>query len=148
MPGPSLSSTAVGTINGSASSSNAAGKAKPTGIDTSPTLAPTPAEEEAAELQTTVMLVRNNAALDAQLEDRPLAKKEKELQEHEIQEHQQTEPPESAPDVKEPSPKPEKIHKKALLKNDDYELVRIGKVRYCSITTCNPIISFIFFFSF
>ncbi|KAF9486425.1 hypothetical protein BDN70DRAFT_869968 [Pholiota conissans] len=128
VPGPSISSTAAGSINGSASSSNATDKAKPTGIDTSPTLPPTPAEEEAAELQTTVMLVRNNAALDAQLEDRPLAKKEKELQEHEIQEHQRTEPPESAPDVKEPSPKPEKIHKKALLKNDDYELVRIGKL--------------------
>jgi RNA polymerase II subunit A-like phosphatase len=76
------------------------------------------------------MLTRNNAALDAQLEERPLAKKEKELQEHEIQENQQAEhlAVETASNVKEPSPKPEKHHKKALLKNDDYELVRIGKV--------------------
>ena len=76
------------------------------------------------------MLTRNNAALDAQLEERPLAKKEKELQEHETQENQQAEQlaTETTSNVKEPSPKPEKHHKKALLKNDDYELVRIGKV--------------------
>lgn len=79
------------------------------------------------------MLTQNNAALDAQLEERPLARKEKELQENKSQEEQQSEQTtsETTPVVKEPSPKPEKMHKKALLKNDDYELIRIGKVCFC-----------------
>ncbi|KAF8956077.1 hypothetical protein BDZ97DRAFT_221596 [Flammula alnicola] len=129
-PGPPPPSKAAENINGSSSSSNPSGDAQPTGVDTSPTINLTLEEEEMAELETTVMLTRNNAALDAQLEERPLAKKEKELQEHEIQEHQHLEhvPTEPAPNAKEPSPKPEKIHKKALLKNDDYELDRIGKL--------------------
>ncbi|KAF8913223.1 hypothetical protein CPB84DRAFT_529609 [Gymnopilus junonius] len=96
---------------------------------------PSVEEQEKAEQQTTAMLTQNNAALDAQLEERPLAKKEKELQEHEIEEqhHQQdkaqTPSPEATPTPSvEPPPKPEKVHKKALLKNDDYELQRVSKL--------------------
>jgi len=84
------------------------------------------------------MLTENNAALDAQLEQRPLAKKQEELTEHEVKEAE-TAIPTAAPATtenseatetsrKSVSPKPEKVHKKALLKNDDYELDRIGKV--------------------
>ncbi|KAF8203863.1 hypothetical protein BJ912DRAFT_941247, partial [Pholiota molesta] len=118
------------TVSGPSPSSSKADGAKAAGVDTSPITPPTPAEEEAARLQTTAMLTQNNAALDAQLEERPLARKEKELQENKSQEEQQPEQTTSeiTPVVKEPSPKPEKIHKKALLKNDDYELIRIGKL--------------------
>ncbi|KJA28556.1 hypothetical protein HYPSUDRAFT_33986 [Hypholoma sublateritium FD-334 SS-4] len=124
IPGPSSLSKIAGGINDSAP--DAAEGAKATAIDTTPTIPATPLEEEEAELQKTAMFSKNNAALDAQLEERPLAKKEKELQEHETAEP----PPEQAPTevTKEPSPKPEKAHKKALLKNDDYELERIGKL--------------------
>ncbi|CAA7268063.1 unnamed protein product [Cyclocybe aegerita] len=112
--------------NGSSSSSVAVGDVPPpTPVDTSPSIPLTPAEVEKAELETTVMQTKNNAALDAQLEQRPLAKKQEELQEHEAQTQQQAS---STVPVKEPSPKPEKLPKKALLKNDDYELGRIGKL--------------------
>jgi len=123
---PPPSSKTAPSMNSALSPSNSSESAIPTAVDTSPSVPPSPVEEEIAELQTTAMLTRNNAALDAQLEERPLAKKEKELQEHEIQENQQAEP---ASTLKEPSPRQEKHHKKALLKNDDYELIRIGKVR-------------------
>ncbi len=124
LPGPSSLSQIAGGINDS--TPDTAEGAKATAIDTTPTVPATPLEEEEAELQKTAMFSKNNAALDAQLEERPLAKKEKELQEHETTESA----PEQAPTevTKEPSPKPEKAHKKALLKNDDYELERIGKV--------------------
>ncbi|KDR85564.1 hypothetical protein GALMADRAFT_234505 [Galerina marginata CBS 339.88] len=114
------------------------------GIDSITTPATLPGiagEAETADAETTAMLTQNNAALDAQLEERPLAKKEKELQAHEVEilEHQHAEevaaaavevasPAATATNVKEPSPKPEKVHKKALLKNDDYELDRIGRL--------------------
>lgn len=69
-------------------------------------------------------MTRNNAALEAQLEERPLAKKQEALREHEL--HPDG-PGASA--KKTPSPEPEKVPKKPLLKNDDVELVRVGKVR-------------------
>ncbi len=102
-------------------------------MDTSPVL-PSAEEDErdVAELQATALLTQNNAVLEAQLEERPLAKKQEELQEHEveIQKHQvqKAETPTTVP-VQEPSPTPQKLPKKALLKNDDYELIRVGKVR-------------------
>ena len=116
--------------NGSASSSK---EAKTIGVDTSPVL-PSAEEEErdVAELQATALLTQNNAVLEAQLEERPLAKKQEELQEHEveIQKHQvqKAETPTTVP-VQEPSPTSQKLPKKALLKNDDYELIRVGTVR-------------------
>jgi RNA polymerase II subunit A-like phosphatase len=129
LPSTPLSAKTATSKNRATNPSNSSGFTKPAAVDTSPRIPSSPVEEEIAELQTTAMLTRNNAALDAQLEERPLAKKEKELQEHEIQELHQAERLEAIPNVKEPSPKPEKHHKKALLKNDDYELIRIGKVR-------------------
>jgi CO dehydrogenase nickel-insertion accessory protein CooC1 len=69
------------------------------------------------------MLTRNNAALDAQLEERPLAKKQEELQDHDDAQQAST-----SASVKKPSPKPGNLPKKALLKNDDHELERLGKV--------------------
>ena len=94
-------------------------------VDESVATSSTTSEEEITEQENKAMLTRNNAALDAQLEERPLAKKQEELQEHD--DAQQTS---TSACVKEPSPKPGKLPKKALLKNDDHELERIGKVRY------------------
>jgi RNA polymerase II subunit A C-terminal domain phosphatase len=71
------------------------------------------------------MLTRNNAALDAQLEERPLAKKQEELQEHDDAQQAST-----SACVKEPLLKPGNLPKKTLLKNDDHELERLGKVGY------------------
>ncbi|KAH6917087.1 hypothetical protein BKA70DRAFT_1382097 [Coprinopsis sp. MPI-PUGE-AT-0042] len=78
----------------------------------------------------TILVNENNAALDAQLEERPLAKKEKELQEHEeAAELEQTESPTpSASESPDPTPQSHHHHRKALLKNDDIELQRVGKI--------------------
>lgn len=111
-----------GTINNGDSSRNPAARADP--VDASPAV-PFTNEAEIAEEENKAMFTRNNAALDAQLEERPLAKKQEELQEHDDAQQAST-----SACVKEPSPKPGKLPKKALLKNDDHELERIGKVRY------------------
>ena len=71
------------------------------------------------------MLTRNNAALDAQLEERPLAKKQEELQEND-----DTQQASTSASVKEPWLKPGNLPKKTLLKNDDHELDRLGRVGY------------------
>jgi RNA polymerase II subunit A-like phosphatase len=84
-----------------------------------------PDEAESAKTATTkALMTRNNAALEAQLEERPLAKKQEALREHELH-------PDGpgVPAKKTPSPEPEKVPKKPLLKNDDGELDRVGKVR-------------------
>jgi RNA polymerase II subunit A-like phosphatase len=87
-------------------------------------------EAESAEIQATALLTQNNAVLDAQLEERPLAKKQEELQVHEIEEQQQkTSSSVAEVPVQERSTTPQKLPKKALLKNDDHELIRIGNVR-------------------
>lgn len=106
-------------------------------------------ETAAAETaEQTVLVLQNNAALDAQLEERPLAKAEKELQEHEEEDAEQT--PTPADNITtSPSPTPESDkenkdhkddhhhHRKALLKNDDVELDRVGKV-IAHPPFCNP----------
>ncbi|KAF6754350.1 hypothetical protein DFP72DRAFT_1170471 [Ephemerocybe angulata] len=78
-----------------------------------------------------VLMVANNAALDAQLEERPLAKKEKELQEHEEEDAKSTPSPAPSPSPASPPTPEDKLehpHRKALLKNDDTELQRVGKL--------------------
>ncbi|TFK88665.1 hypothetical protein K466DRAFT_520487 [Polyporus arcularius HHB13444] len=93
-------------------------------------------EDEVASLQQDEMLNQNTLALEAQFEERPLAKKQEELQ-HETAD-------EAAKDGEEPSPetaapqngdaahapehRKEKPVRKALLKNDDSELVRVKKI--------------------
>lgn len=80
------------------------------------------------------LLNESNAALDAQLEERPLAKKEKELQEHEEEEEEETEQTQIPDNATASAPPSESNahehhhHRKALLKNDDTELQRVGKV--------------------
>ncbi|KAF9453897.1 hypothetical protein P691DRAFT_791077 [Macrolepiota fuliginosa MF-IS2] len=100
----------------------------------------TPEEIEKAEIEKKIMLSTNNAALDEQFEQRPLAKKQEELRDavaHESSSNPSQEPTtESQPSNSEkpaddqaasPTHHPEKP-KQALLKNDDAELDRIGKL--------------------
>ena len=107
---------------------------------------PTPSEEELAEIEQSEILSRNADELDAQLEERPLAKKQEELQEAEEAEEaeeaaQAANSSEAAADAvqtdapvngvessRTPSPTREKHKRKALLKNSDRELVRIQRV--------------------
>ena len=112
-------------INNEDSSRNPAIHANSAIIDTSTDILPTTSEAEIAEQENKAMLTRNNAALDAQLEERPLAKKQEELQDHDNAQQAST-----SASVKEPSPKPGNLPKKPLLKNDDHELERLGKVGY------------------
>jgi RNA polymerase II subunit A-like phosphatase len=99
---------------------------------------PSPEALERAELVAKAMLTQNSLALEAQLEERPLAKKQEELvasAEASFGEAQQT-GAENKPavDTKETedgastSSKSEKVARKALLKNDDLELERVSKV--------------------
>ncbi|KAF9566917.1 hypothetical protein CPC08DRAFT_627531 [Agrocybe pediades] len=133
---PSPSKPEADSINALSSLPAVTTDVHPTGVDTSPVASPPTPDD--VDIQATAMLSQNNAALDAQLEERPLAKKEKEMQEHDVDEQKHSEAP-ATPTSTTPStasealtpdssPKPEKAHKKALLKNDDYELIRIGKL--------------------
>ncbi|KAG6876589.1 hypothetical protein C0993_002015 [Termitomyces sp. T159_Od127] len=101
-----------------------------------------PSENDTAELAKTVLVTQNNLALEAQLEERPLAKKQEALSEseaphqhhqhhhhhhhHHQQDDEETANEEATPKEEEPAiPKPER---KALLKNDDVELERVSKI--------------------
>jgi RNA polymerase II subunit A-like phosphatase len=109
-------------------------------VESNPTEAPTPEDIETAELEQKILLSTNNAALDEQLEQRPLAKKQEELEGAVVQEtnNSSSEQPSSEnqpsaseqtaeSDISTSTHHPEKP-KQALLKNDDVELDRIGKV--------------------
>lgn len=90
-----------------------------------------PEEAESADSVAKAMLSQNNRELVAQLEERPLAKKQEALQETEVK------PPDSnGLDVPATSnsnsnlnttASSEKPTQKALLKNDDTELLRLSK---------------------
>ena len=108
--------------------------------ETSPTLVGSDDED----LEKRSMLTRNSIALEAQLEERPLAKKQEELEEQEQKDEAQDQ---SDGGVSESDGKgvelaevqadattqshPHKHTAKALLRNDDYELLRVKTVR-CS----------------
>jgi RNA polymerase II subunit A-like phosphatase len=100
---------------------------------------PTPEEIDSAELEKKIMLSTNNAALDEQFEQRPLAKKQEELQGAVVNEgssnssqgsdsknkiDNETHTEDSSTSYQSEKPK------QALLKNDDVELNRIGKVNF------------------
>ena len=91
-------------------------------------------EVERAQLAANAMLKQNNLALEAQLEERPLAKKQEALQEGDAAAHEHARHnAENKPVTGVQSTHQETTHKhekrKALLKNDDYELERVAKVR-------------------
>ncbi|KAL4069798.1 hypothetical protein V8B97DRAFT_634789 [Scleroderma yunnanense] len=89
---------------------------------------PQPEECERAEQESKAMLTQNSLALEAQVEERPLAKKQEELQTASNQSGSTDQ--NTSPDA----PSPEKVQestkdtppRKALLKNDDSELKRVG----------------------
>lgn len=76
---------------------------------------PTPEEEEQAEAISLSTSVESTRALEAQVEDRPLAKKQEELQTIEEDKVVETRP----------------AARKALLTNDDHELKRVADVSSC-----------------
>ena len=86
--------------------------------------------EEKAEALNKTMITQNSLALEAQVEQRPLARKQEELQESASDEPAPEQPsaPAAARTEKEAPPK-EKHARKALLRNDDVELQRVAKVR-------------------
>jgi len=80
------------------------------------------------------MIARNSLALEAQVEERPLAKLQEELQEAANDQLESESPASSASSQSENTSKPSETpgekhhHRKALLKNDDIELRRIKRV--------------------
>ena len=99
-----------------------------------------PEDVEKAELEQKILLSTNNAALDEQLEKRPLAKKQEELEgtishetNHDITQETSSEKQPSTTEKPAENQNAISIHqpekpKQALLKNDDRELSRIEKV--------------------
>jgi len=99
------------------------------------TVGPSSADEAVAEeILQKEMMARNSLALEAQVEERPLAKLQEELQEAANGQLTSDSPTtDAALDQSENTPKPpealgEKHHRKALLKNDDTELQRVKRV--------------------
>lgn len=93
----------------------------------------TPEDAERAERETNQMLTQNSLALEAQMEERPLAKKQEALVASEDGQATKTETPSpaestSSETVVDTPPPTEKHVRKALLKNDDFELERLTKV--------------------
>jgi len=81
------------------------------------------------------MIARNSLALEAQVEERPLAKLQEELQEAANGQLESESPESSTSGQSENASKPsetpgEKHHRRALLKNDDRELQRIKRVSH------------------
>ncbi|KAJ7771856.1 hypothetical protein B0H16DRAFT_1514996 [Mycena metata] len=90
-----------------------------------------PAEAAQAELTEKAMLTQNSIALEAQVEERPLAKKQEELEgevvSDEVPSAGESSGGSEATVAQEPTPKKPQ-RKAALLKNDDNELQRLGKL--------------------
>ena len=92
-----------------------------------------------AEAEANAMLRQNTMALELQLEERPLAKRQTELlRTSEEPTSTDSNPPQAETgqqDTKVPDPLEEQKHeeqkheRKALLKNDDHELERVSRVR-------------------
>jgi RNA polymerase II subunit A-like phosphatase len=86
------------------------------------------------------MIARNSLALEAQVEERPLAKLQEELQEAANDQLESESPASSTSSQSENTSKPSETpgekhhhHRKALLKNDDVELRRIKQVSRVSL---------------
>ena len=104
-------------------------------------------------MATKAMLTQNSLALEAQLEERPLAKKQEALQGASKDSKPSEEQPISGQEIKEaldanaqevhdtPPFKVEKVLRKALLKNDDTELERVAKVYFLTFTASLLLIS-------
>jgi RNA polymerase II subunit A-like phosphatase len=118
--------------NGSPTGSSSPSNVGDSTLVDSPSL-PKSSPTSSAELSTTAMLTQNNLALEAQLEERPLAKKQEELQEASTENSEHTLAAVEKSDLDDKTAntettKADKPVRKALLKNDDTELDRISKV--------------------
>ncbi|KAL4266263.1 RNA polymerase II subunit A C-terminal domain phosphatase [Pleurotus pulmonarius] len=125
-PGPPISAQAAPAST--PSNAAAAEHALP-----SETPIPTPEDAERAERETNQMLTQNSLALEAQMEERPLAKKQEALVASEDGQATKAETPSpvassSSDTVVDTPPPTEKHVRKALLKNDDFELERLTKL--------------------
>jgi RNA polymerase II subunit A-like phosphatase len=96
-------------------------------------------EEAEAEILQKEMIARNSLALEAQVEERPLAKLQEELQEAANGQLESDSPASNTSSQNENASKPPETagekhhHRKALLKNDDVELRRIKRVSRLSL---------------
>lgn len=93
-------------------------------------------EKERTDIVKNDLLTRNHEVLDQQLEERPLAKRQEELQ---VEAASSSTPSPAVnghpPTVREgaATPPAKPTPRKALLKNDDIELTRVQNVRRCSL---------------
>ena len=100
-------------------------------------------EAVATEILQKEMIARNSLALEAQVEERPLAKLQEELQEAANGQLESESPASSISSPSENTSKPSEVpgekhhHRKALLKNDDVELRRIKGVSRGSLELVN-----------
>ncbi|KAJ7184132.1 hypothetical protein C8R46DRAFT_1062975 [Mycena filopes] len=102
--------------------------ADPAQLNPSLPTAISPTEAVQTEFTEKAMLTQNSIALEAQVEERPLAKKQEELEVEVASDEPSTKPSSSeAAIAQEPTPKKAQ-RKAALLKNDDNELQRLGKL--------------------
>jgi RNA polymerase II subunit A-like phosphatase len=91
-------------------------------------------EAAAEEILQKEMMARNSLALEAQVEERPLAKLQEELQEVADGQYESEGPAaenasgKSVSTSRPPESSGERHHRKALLKNDDIELRRVKRV--------------------
>ncbi|GBE77556.1 RNA polymerase II subunit A C-terminal domain phosphatase [Sparassis crispa] len=104
------------------------------------TSAEEPQADETSDFVKNEILERNTMALEAQFEERPLAKKQEALQEEEEKEEAaqsaqsaqiaEPQPADAATSTPPAAPAPHHHHKerKPLLKNDDYELIRVRQL--------------------
>ncbi|KIJ21963.1 hypothetical protein PAXINDRAFT_105638 [Paxillus involutus ATCC 200175] len=103
-----------------------------TSVEPSPSPLVEPEERERAELESKALLTQNSMALEAQVEERPLAKKQEALQgiangseKSAFSSNTSTD----ATNAVTPTEQPSTDHpRKALLKNDDVELRRVGEL--------------------
>ncbi len=79
-------------------------------------------------LSTKAMMTQNSIALEAQVEERPLAKMQEKLADTEEEETKDDTNSEPRADSEQQQQHPHHHHKKALLKSQDSELDRVGKV--------------------
>ena len=97
----------------------------------SPVVQPEPEERERAAIESKALLTQNSLALEAQVEERPLAKKQEELQGIAIRSKScsyNDTPTDAEPAVASTGNVKPEHPRKALLKNDDLELRRVGTV--------------------
>ena len=112
-------------------------------------IGPSPADEAVStEILQKEMIARNSLALEAQVEERPLAKLQEELQEAANDQLESESPASSTSSQSENTSKPSETpgekhhHRKALLKNDDVELLRIKRVSHVSLELVNNLKTF------